>query len=269
MTPEAIQRSVLETITNSSRRMTPNQLVRAVAVALEIAPRVVRAEIETLVRAMELVYRYEFGASFIERSFERPVRLGRKVVVTPPPGPRVESAHDVVIKIAPGAAFGTGRHATTRLCIQGLEHVARTDAMRSKDVPGTLLDIGTGSGILLITAAKLGMGSGLGIDTDPCARAEARVNVGLNQLQDVLEIAATPLEQVHTRFGLVMANLRFPTLKRLAPWFKERCYTEGQLVVSGLKSNEWVAFKQQLERNGFRLIWHATELDWAAGVFIQ
>jgi ribosomal protein L11 methyltransferase len=234
---------------------------------LDIAPRIVRAEIETLVRAAELVYRYEFGASFIERSFERPVRLGQHIVVTPPPGPQYLSPGDLVIKLMPGAAFGTGRHPTTRLCIRGLEYIAHAGARLTHRTTRRIIDIGTGSGILLIAASRLQLGSGLGIDIDPCARYEARHNIALNQLEGALEIAATPLEQLSGSFDVIIANLRYPTLQRLVPWFAGHCLDQGLLVLSGMQVDEQVALERKLGSAGFGRLWHRSERKWMAGIF--
>ena len=100
------------------------------------------------------------------------LRVGRRIVIVPAWEAYAPAPGEVVIRLEPGMAFGTGLHPTTRLCLEALEaHLA----------PGcTVLDVGTGSGVLAIAAAKLGARSVLALDADPVAVSVARENVALN-----------------------------------------------------------------------------------------
>jgi ribosomal protein L11 methyltransferase len=108
------------------------------------------------------------------------LRIGRRLVVRPSWRDYAPQPGDLVIDLDPGMAFGSGLHPTTRLCLEALE-----DTMR----PGlTVLDVGTGSGILAIAAARLGASRVLALDTDPLAVQIARENVALNQVESVVHV---------------------------------------------------------------------------------
>ena len=84
-----------------------------------------------------------------------------------------------------------------------------------KQTDSTVLDIGTGSGVLILTAVLGGMDGGMGIDIDSCARVEAAANVKINGLEDRIMISGQALETIDQRFSMVLANLRYPSLKKL------------------------------------------------------
>ena len=108
------------------------------------------------------------------------LRIGRRLVVRPSWRDYAPQPGDLVIDLDPGMAFGSGLHPTTRLCLEALE-----DTMR----PGlTVLDVGTGSGILAIAAARLGASRVLALDTDPLAVQIARENVALNQVESIVRV---------------------------------------------------------------------------------
>ena len=143
-----------------------------------------KSVIRELVAGGELAYTYEYGCTFLERSFAKPVRISKHIVLQPPGHHHPANPKDVVVKIKPGASFGAGNHPTTRLAIQGIEFVLLGDQALDKTNNTSVLDIGTGSGVLLITAILCGMQTGLGIDIDACARVEAAENVRINGLDD-------------------------------------------------------------------------------------
>ena len=98
---------------------------------------------------------------------------------------------DIVVNIKAGAAFGTGCHPTTRLALTGLEKVCKNNLIPIGTENCRVLDIGTGSGVLSIAALKMGLDQGIGLDIDPCARAEAAENAVLNGLSKRLEISGS------------------------------------------------------------------------------
>jgi ribosomal protein L11 methyltransferase len=140
----------------------------------------------------------------------RPVRAGRRVVVAPPwQEYQPESADDIVVVLDPGMAFGTGTHPTTRLCLLALEERLR---------PGdAVFDVGAGSGILAIAAAKLGAERVVGIDIDPVAVRNASENVRRNDVEATVGIR--PVGQWDAKdsgFDLVVANIISRVLIELA-----------------------------------------------------
>jgi ribosomal protein L11 methyltransferase len=133
--------------------------------------------------------------------------------------------HAVVVRLDPGIAFGTGTHPTTRLCLAWLDETL---------VPGaSVLDYGCGSGILAITAAKLGAGVVVGVDIDPQALEAARSNSRLNGV-DASYTDSHGLSQSATTFDVVLANILSNPLKLLAPALLARVAPGGSLVLSGI-----------------------------------
>ena len=180
---DGIRKAILQNVAASSARLTPQYLEKTIMEIHGLDKLRARAVIKDLVTRGQLEYSYEFGSTYLVPSFNKPVRISAHVVVQPP-GHRYRPApDDVVIQIKPGAAFGGGRHPTTRLSVNAIEYVLKTaspDGLRRR---GSVLDIGTGSGILAIAAVCLGIQKGLGIDIDPCAISEARENIALNNLE--------------------------------------------------------------------------------------
>jgi len=167
-----------------------------------------------------------------------PVVVGR-IAIVPPPGesagagsvPRLSGLDPLVIFIAPSMGFGTGHHATTRLCLaalQGLDLSART-----------VLDIGTGSGVLAIAAVRLGAARAMGVDVDPDALQSARENLALNP-----DVGHVTFEQSDVSAAdlpaadIVTANLTGTLLVRSATRLRAATRPGGSLILSGLMTSE-------------------------------
>lgn len=133
--------------------------------------------------------------------------------------------HAVVVRLDPGVAFGTGTHPTTRLCLAWLDETLCAGA--------SVLDYGCGSGILAITAAKLGAGAVVGVDIDPQALEVAKVNSSANDV-DASYTDSHGLSQRATTFDVVLANILSNPLKLLAPVLVARVAPHGSLVLSGI-----------------------------------
>ena len=173
----------------------------------------------------------------------KPLRVGKHLLIVPTWEEAVPQSDDLVIRIDPGMAFGTGGHETTRLCLEMLESVMEDGPLLT--VP-SLLDLGTGSGILAMTASLLGAGRILALDIDPDAVVVARENLALNQLSDNVECGTDPLESLTERFDIILANILAEELVRLAPYLTDRLLPGGSLILSGI-----LAEKEQLVRRGF------------------
>jgi ribosomal protein L11 methyltransferase len=166
------------------------------------------------------------------------VHVGR-VIVAPPwdlpawPASRTEPA-DVLVVIEPSMGFGTGHHQTTRLCLRALQTIDLTGRR--------VLDVGTGSGVLAIVAAKLGAASVLGIDDDPDAVDAAQKNVGLNETDAVVRIERSDLATAAAEpADLVLANLTGALLVRHAAAIGQLGAPGGLLVLSGFTEDERLA----------------------------
>jgi ribosomal protein L11 methyltransferase len=154
-----------------------------------------------------------------------PITVGRLflrpswVEAAPPPG-----AAEVVLD--PGMAFGTGTHATTSLCLGAIDDfLARRPA-------ASVLDVGTGSGLLAIAARKLGAGRVAANDNDPVAVAVAAENAGRNGA--ALELTGAPPEAIPGAFDLVVANILANVLVELAPVLARKTAPGGELVLAGV-----------------------------------
>lgn len=173
----------------------------------------------------------------------KPLRVGRRLLIVPSweqaqPGP-----DDIVLNIDPGMAFGTGGHETTRLCLEVLERIM--DGMPTLQIP-SVLDLGTGSGILAMAAVRLGAGRVCAVDIDPLAVEVARENLAVNGLAEQVECTTTPLESLGGVFDVILANILAEELVRLAPHLVEHLAPGGMLVLSGI-----LAEKEAFVRNGF------------------
>lgn len=173
----------------------------------------------------------------------KPLHVGRRLLVVPT-WEEIPAAHDgIVLRLDPGMAFGTGGHETTRLCLELLESIM--DRMQSPS-GSSVLDLGTGSGILAMAAARLGAGRVCAVDIDPQAVEVARENLAINGLADRVECDTTPLERLDGLFDVILANILAEELVRLAPRLIERLAPAGQLVLSGI-----LAEKEAFVRDGF------------------
>lgn len=152
----------------------------------------------------------------------QPVEVGPFVVA--PPWADVAETDKHVIRIEPQMAFGTGTHATTQLCLRAID--------RFFQPPMSLLDVGTGTGILAIAAAKLGGSNVFACDTDPDSIAIARENALLNGVADRIEFLEGPIDGNTPPFDIVVANLTLDVIVPLLPLLFKT--TQKSLILSGI-----------------------------------
>lgn len=163
---------------------------------------------------------------------------------------------ELAVVIEPGMAFGTGGHATTALCLAGL-----VDTLRRR--PGAaVLDVGCGSGILGIAAAKLGAGRVVMIDNDPVAVSVANENAEKNGVFGI-EVSGTPVGELADRFPVVVANILAVTLIELADEVAARVADGGELLLSGILVDQAPDVIRAYEERGLRLREQREEGDWA------
>jgi ribosomal protein L11 methyltransferase len=264
--PNSIAQELLKIVNTSCSRLTPSDLATTLYQKFRLEKKQIRGLIKKLMAKGELTYNYEHGCTFIEPSFNRPVRVSKYVVLKPPGCHFQAQSDDVVIQIKNGASFGDGRHPTTRLAIRCIEYVLKEFKLDHSEHKSTVLDIGTGTGILVLTAACLGIDKGLGIDIDPCARSEAKENILMNGLENRIEISDQYLETIDQSFCLVTANLRFPTLKSICACVRKIVSVNGFIAFSGIRSHELADLIKTYSRRNFETLWREKELDWVGVV---
>jgi ribosomal protein L11 methyltransferase len=225
----------------------------------------IRRALAELVETQQLTYAYHHGCSYIQRAWDRPVRISRRVTVKPPGVTGPSEPEAIVIDITPGAAFGWGDHPTTTLSVQAIEFC--TDQRGHWPRQSLALDVGTGTGVLAMVSVCMGIERVVAIDIDPCAIAEAKSNATANGLSSRIEVTEQSVEQLCAAFDLITANLRFPTLSRLAPLFEVRMKPGADLVVSGLRSEETEPLRDTCVSLRLRPVWHRQERGWAAMAF--
>ena len=263
---DSVRQNVLSIVATASAKITPSALGKLIFERYGLNKKQIKTVIRDLVFSGELTYTYEFGSTFLERSFGKPVRISRYVVLTPPDHSYRPKPKEVVVQIKPGASFGAGRHPSTRLAIKGIEYVLLGDQAIDKRYKSTVLDIGTGSGVLIITAILCGMNTGLGIDIDGCARVEAAENVRINGLEAQVDISGQSLADIHQRFSIILANLRCPSLKKMVRRVNEISGPDGFLIFSGIKDNELDDLLKVYEKMRFKSVWTDNELGWTGVV---
>lgn len=195
-----------------------------------------------------------------------PLRIGKHLVVKPTWDDFSPVTGDIVLELDPGMAFGTGTHPTTMLCLSILEDLLATDGgemARSL----TVLDVGTGSGILSIASAKLGAYHVTAIDIDPEAVRVAQENCALNGVSAAVSVSDMPLEKVPGVFDIILANILAEDLVRMAPELTRRLKPGAHLVLSGI-----LVEKEDLVRYGFAgrdldLTKVAWESEWSCLVY--
>jgi ribosomal protein L11 methyltransferase len=261
-----IQKEIMEIVAASSVRMSPQYLEKTICETYGLEKARARQILKDLIGQGELEYTYEFGSTYLVRSFSKPVRISTRVVIIPAGHSYQPAPDDVVIQIKSGAAFGGGRHPTTRLAVKALEYVLKSVSPDGLNQCGSVLDIGTGSGILAIAAVCLGVKKGLGFDIDPCAIAEARDNIALNHLQGQLVISDRDIDSFDQAFSMVIANLRYPSLKNFYPQISKLTDPNGWAVLSGFRPHEQDDLMDLYTAEYFECIWSADEIDWAAVV---
>lgn len=265
--PCVIQRAK-QIITQSEFRVTPRDFARRLAMDAGITPGKARKVLKHLVSTNELTYSYDFGATHVEPSFAKPVKVTAHFVLSPRETEKQSPLNKNSLKeivIAPGISFGSGRHPTTRLCLEAIDHALLS--IPNAIPPGRAADVGTGSGVLALALVKAGCSSCLAFDTDLNCVSEAQNNVVLNHLNGKIAVTPALLDRSHGNFSVIAANLRFPTLKNLAGLFSTITDPHALLILSGVRATELDDLIHHYFDQGFTVTWTNSEKNWSAAVF--
>ena len=194
-----------------------------------------------------------------------PQHVGERTVIVPTWHQYEPRPDEIMIRLDPGMAFGTGLHPSTRLCLIAIERLIR---------PGiSVLDVGTGSGILAISAALQGAQSVWAIDSDPVAVEAARENVALNQVDTIVTVERGTLGgavgpqvplYVHVACDLLLVNILAEVIMAMAPAIYTALRDDGWFVASGIIQDKALDVAHSLEENSLVIDEHLHEGDWVA-----
>jgi ribosomal protein L11 methyltransferase len=182
----------------------------------------------------------------------RSVRIG-SVLIAPPNTDASPSA----LRLTDSPAFGTGHHPTTALCIEALEDVLGIT------VPDSVLDVGTGSGVLALAALMMGVPRAVGIDIDGVALAVAAEHARLNNMADRFELVHGGPDIVNGTWTLVVANVLAAALIEMAPVLIRRVAGGGRVILSGIPWSLESEVRQAYVRLGMRYVRSDSRAGWA------
>lgn len=185
----------------------------------------------------------------------QPLRIGRGMVVRPSWADAQARPGDVVIELDPGMAFGTGTHPTTQMCLEAVEELLR---------PGDVaIDVGAGSGILAIAAAKLGARRVVAIDNDPVAARVVNGNARRNGVADVVEVRLEHgLDGAIEPADLIVANINSEAVCALAPNAAALLTPGGSFVSAGMTDASVGAVRRALEAAGLKVACEKQQAEW-------
>ncbi len=196
------------------------------------------------------------------KKYYHPIRVGERLVVVPAWEKYDAEPNDIIVRMDPGMAFGTGTHETTRLVCGLIEKYL---------VPGQrMLDVGTGSGILAICASKLGAGECFAYDIDPVAVRVAAENCKDNDCHNITCGVSDLLASVDTAGGMydfAVANIVADIIIRMAPDIGNYLKKGAYLITSGIIERYAEGVREAMSAHDFELVEEAMESDWVAMVY--
>ena len=183
-----------------------------------------------------------------------PQRVGSRIVIAPTWIDVPHNETEILIRLNPGMAFGTGYHPTTRLSLELLE--------RTVEPHHQVADIGTGSGILTIAAIKLGAKHVDAIEIDPTAIPIAAANFQANGVAPKVHLSqGDGLRGIENRYHLIIGNILTKTILPMIPFCVQRIYPEGIVIFSGILETEFAQVKSVLEANQFQCLEVVSEAE--------
>lgn len=188
------------------------------------------------------------------KKYYKPSKVGEKIVVKPIWEEYEAKDEELVVELDPGMAFGTGEHETTRMCIQALEKYVQKDS--------TVFDVGCGSGILAIAAAKLGARLAVGVDLDPVAVESAKENVGFNNIDNIEILHGNLIEVIDGKADIVVANIIAEIICILTEDVSRVIKPNGYFITSGIIHDRVEMVTNKLEECGFEVIKVNKDGEW-------
>ena len=188
------------------------------------------------------------------KKYYKPTKVGEKIVVKPIWEEYEPKEGELVLELDPGMAFGTGEHETTRMCIQALEKFTKKDSV--------VFDVGCGSGILAIAAAKLGAKLSVGVDLDPVAVESSKENVKYNNLNNIEILEGNLVEVIDGKADVVVANILAEIICILTDDVKRVLKDNGIFITSGIIHDRVDMVCEKLEATGFEVIEKNRDGEW-------
>lgn len=199
------------------------------------------------------------------KKYFRTIEIGPTLLIKPSWSKKKARPGQVVVVLDPGLSFGTGQHPTTAFCLRQIV------SKRALGLPPSLLDLGTGSGLLSIAAAKLGYSPVRALDSDPVAVRVAKANARKNRVAHRVILSRSDLTRLpvrsKTRYHLICANLVDSLLIAQVRRIVNRLHPDGVLVLSGILENQFAAVEKCYSHAGLRLIECQVQNGWKSGTF--
>ena len=188
------------------------------------------------------------------KKYYKPAKVGERLVVKPIWETYEAKGDELVVELDPGMAFGTGDHETTKMCMQALEKYVKEDTV--------VFDVGCGSGILAIAAAKLGAKKTVGVDSDPVAVDSAKQNVEFNNLDNIEIIEGNLVEVIDGKADIVVANIIAEIICLLTEDVKRVLKEDGYFITSGIIHDRVDMVVSKLEAVGFEVLEINKDGEW-------
>lgn len=193
------------------------------------------------------------------KAYFKPTKVSNYVVIKPSWEEYTPAKDEIIVEIDPGMAFGTGTHESTRMCVQLLEEFLEPDAQ--------VVDVGTGSGILAIAAAKLGAAKVYAMDYDGVAVDAAKKNVQMNGCDDRIQVMKSDLLlalEEEVKADMMVANIIADIVIRLSETAMKHLKRSGMLICSGIIDARLDDVIKALEKSGFKVIKIQNDGEWRA-----
>jgi len=191
------------------------------------------------------------------KNYYKTFRISERVVIKPTWENYSQTGSEAVVELEPGMAFGTGTHETTRMCAEYLDELVKGNEK--------VLDLGCGTGILGIIAAKLGADEVTCVDIDEAAYKTCLENVRKNNVSDKVRVFCGELKDIETRqYDIIVANIIADVILALLPEFRKYCGSRTEILLSGIIADRREEVLKAVREHGYRFVDEKKEGEWVA-----